>query len=307
MLNFKTKDLLSVTDLSRKEILDLLDFTSEIKKNWLKFTNYLEHHRLGLLFEKPSTRTRVSFEIGMKELGGYTVFLKFKDMQLARGENFLDTAKTLERYLDFLAIRTINHSNLEEFAENSTIPIINALSDLFHPCQALSDVFSIFEKKKNVGKIAYIGDANNVCNSLILISSILGLHLVVAAPKNYQPEEKILRKCKNISILDDPKEAAKDADVIYTDTWISSYEKESEEKIQAFKPFQVNEKLVKLAKEDHLFMHCLPAYRNREVTKEVIESSNSIIYDQAENRLHVQKGILIGLKLVKFREYRTWF
>ena len=307
MLNFKTKDLLSVTDLSRKEILDLFDFTSDLKKKWLKFSKYLEHWRLGLLFEKPSTRTRVSFEIGMKELGGYTVFLRFEDMQLARGEIILDTAKTLERYLDFLAIRTINHSILEKFANNSTIPIINALSNRFHPCQALADIFTIFEKKKTVEKIAYIGDANNVCNSLMLISSILGLHLVVATPKNYQPDEKIILKCKNISIMNDPKEAAKDADVIYTDTWISSYEKESEDKIKAFKPFQINEKLVKLAKEDYLFMHCLPAYRTREVTQNVIGSSNSIIYDQAENRLHIQKAILIGLKLEKFREYRTWF
>ncbi|MHA1895049.1 MAG: ornithine carbamoyltransferase [Candidatus Helarchaeota archaeon] len=307
MLNFNTKDLLTVTDLTKKEILQLMELTKDIKKNWFHYIKYLEYRRLGLLFEKPSTRTRVSFEVGIKELGGYSIFLKFEEMQLIRGESLIDTAKTLERYLDYLIIRTSNHLNLKIFAENSRIPVINALSDLFHPCQALTDVFTIFEKKKDIKKIAYIGDENNVCNSLMLVSSMLGLNLNVATPRNYEPNDLIQEKCKNVLISNDPKQAAKEADVIYTDTWISSHEKISTEKIEALKPFQVNKDLVDLARDDFIFMHCLPAYRSREVTLEVMESENSIVYDQAENRLHVQKGILIGLKMEGFRGYQIWF
>jgi len=307
MLILNIKDLLTVSDLNSKEIYELLDLAKDIKQNWQNYTKTLEYMRLGLLFENPSTRTRVSFEIGIKELGGYSVFLKSEEMQLNRGESLVDTVKTLERYVDYLTIRTNTHSTLEIFAENSSIPIINALSDLYHPCQALSDVFTMIEMKKDVNKIAYIGDGNNVCNSLMLISSMLNLNLVVATPKNHEPIDDVKEKCKKIPIINDPREAAQDADVIYTDTWQSMHEKDQHKKNEDFKDFQINSDLVNLAKDDYIFMHCLPAYRSKEVTSEVIDSSNSIVYDQAENRLHVQKAILIGLKKKKFRGYKVWF
>ena len=307
MLILNIKDLLTVSDLNSEEINKLLELARDIKQNWLNYTKALEHMRLGLLFENPSTRTRVSFEIGIKELGGHSIFLKSEELQLNRGESMVDTAKTLERYVDYLTIRTDSHSTLEVFAENTKIPIINALSDLYHPCQALSDVFTMKEMKKEVNKIAYIGDGNNVCNSLMGISSILNLNLVVATPKNHEPPKNIKDKYPNVPVINDPKEAAREADVIYTDTWISMHQQDQSKKIEAFKDFQINSELVSLANEDYLFMHCLPAYRGKEVTSEVLDSQNSVVYDQAENRLHVQKALLIGLKKKKFRGYKVWF
>ena len=307
MLNLNTKDLLTVNDLTRDEIEKLLDLAMDIKKNWLNYLKTLEHRRLGLLFESPSTRTRVSFEVGIKELGGHAFFLNSGELQISRGESVIDTIKTLEKYIDYLAIRTKNHSTLEIFAENSSIPIINALSDLHHPCQALTDIFTMYEYKKELKKIAYIGDGNNVCNSLMLISSMLNMNLVVATPKNHEPIEDVKEKCKKIPVINDPKEAARGADVIYTDTWQSMHEKNNIDKIKDFKGFQINKSLVELAKDDYVFMHCLPAYRDKEVTSEVIDSPNSIVYVQAGNRLPVQKAILIGLKMKKFRGYKVWF
>ncbi len=298
------KDLLSIKDINIQDINLLFQMASEFKqrrKRGEKIIHLLDGKSLGLLFEKPSTRTRISFEIAIRELGGNSLFLQSEQMQLKRGETLADAAKIFSLYLNALAVRTYKHDNLTELAENASIPVINALSDLSHPCQVLSDMFMIKEKMgklENV-KLAYIGAGNNVCNSLIYGSAKTGINLIVSSPRGYEPNSEILKdaqqinsKCK-IEIKNNPLEAVENADVIYTDVWVSmGEEKEKEARINAFKDFQINEKLIKLAKKNVFVMHCLPAHRGEEITSEVMDGANSIVLEQAENKLHTQKALL---------------
>jgi ornithine carbamoyltransferase len=296
------KDFLSLYDWTKAEIDSLLSRTAqlkmELKRGIPHFT--LTGKTLGMIFEKPSTRTRVSFEVGMAQLGGQGIFLSSAELQLARGETVADTARVLSRYVDGVMIRTFSQKMVEELAANATIPIINGLTDLLHPCQVLSDVFTILEKRGRYAdlSIVYVGDGNNVANSWINAACRLGLSLTLACPKGYQPNEGILARAlqqvgTKIRKTMDPLEAVKGADVIYTDVWTSmGQEKEVGERRETFKPYQVNQKLVEKANEDVLVMHCLPAHRGEEITDEVIDGPHSIVWDQAENRLHVQKAIL---------------
>jgi len=294
------RDFLEITDLKKEEILKIFDIVKYYKniRKKIPITPVLQNLHIGLFFRKPSTRTRVSFEVGILELGGNPISLSDEIMQISRGETIKDTSLVLSRYLNGLVVRTYSQEEVEEFAKYCCFPIINALTDTSHPCQALSDFFTIYEKKgKLTGiKITYIGDGNNVCNSLILGADILGIEMRVITPSQYKPSEKILKSIKNKSLFkidEKPGSFIEDADVIYTDTWVSmGQEKEFEERIKVFKKYQINTKLISKAKKDFLFMHCLPAHRGLEVTDEVIDGPNSIVIEQAENRLHTQKGLL---------------
>jgi len=297
------RDFLSIWDLEKDEIYDIFHLSDNIKKFLRKDESYkpLKGKVVALLFEKPSTRTRVSFEAAVHQLGGYPIFLSSKEIQLARGESLEDTARVLSRYVQAVIIRTYEHDKLVKFAATSDVPVINALSDLLHPCQAMADYYTLWQKKRldNI-KFAYVGDGNNVCNSLILGAAKLGIKMVVATPEDYQPDPSILKKVEdkkaNITITTSPLEAVKGADVVYTDTWVSMG-KEDEKKLREkiFKPYQVNRSLLSLAKPDVLVMHCLPAHRGEEITDEVMDGKNSIVFEQAENRLHVQRAILVKL------------
>ena len=300
MKNMK-KDFLKITDLTKEEIYKIFDlakyYKSQRKKE--KVSPVLINHNIGLLFSKPSTRTRVSFEVAILELGGNPIYLSGDETQVSRGETVKDTSIVLSRYLDGLIIRTYKHREVEEFARSCTFPVINALTDLCHPCQALTDFFTIYEKKGSLEdiKITYIGDGNNVCYSLILGADILGVEMRVICPAEFSPSPQILQLVKNEKLLKidtDPKKIISDADVIYTDTWVSmGEEKEAERRLKIFEPYQVNKKLLsKVLKKDFVFMHCLPAHRGREVTDEIMDGPNSIVFDQAENRLHCQKALL---------------
>ncbi len=291
--------LISVLD-AKDYFFEILNLAKKIKKE--KYSDIFKGRTLAMIFEKPSTRTRVSFEVAMNQLGGNAIYLDYLTTQLSRGEAIKDTARTLSRYVDAVMIRAKNHNDIVEFANYSTIPVINGLSDLEHPCQAISDIFTIFEhaeKDKSDIKLCYIGDGNNVCNSLILASAIAGIEISVATPKGYEPDENILKEAKKISnrisITHDPIEAIKDADFVYTDVWVSmGQESEAEERLKVFKPYQVNSELLKHAPNAKV-MHCLPAKRGLEITDDVLDSEKSIVFDQAENRLHVQKAILLKL------------
>ncbi len=300
------KDLISVKDLTFGEIEDILNLTDKIKKDKSVFANVLAGKTLALIFQKPSNRTRVSFEVGMFELGGYSIYLGPDEINLGIRESIKDVAKTLSRYIDGIVLRTFEHKNVIDLAKFASVPVINGLSDLLHPCQALADVYTIREKLKNIKGItlAYIGDGNNVCNSLLHACSKVGINVNIATPKGYEPDKTVLNEARviaktkkaTINLSAKPKEAVKDVDVIYTDVWTSmGQEKEDKIRKKMFKKFQVNKNLVKLAKKNVLVMHCLPAHRGEEITDEVMESKNSVIFDQAENRLHVQKAILIKL------------
>jgi ornithine carbamoyltransferase len=263
-----------------------------------KKTDELKDKYIGLIFEKPSTRTRISFEVGIQQLGGIAIELDEKQLQLSRGETIKDTANIFNCYLDGIILRVVKHETILEFAKHSKIPVINALSDKEHPCQILSDIYTIIQQKNlridelNKIKFVYIGDANNVCFSLIYISEILGINSYFIIPKKYQPKEKFK---ENIKITDDIS-LVKDADVIYTDVWISmGQEKEKNKRIKIFKPYQVNSKLLSLAKTDCIVMHCLPANRGQEITDDVLDGKNSVVLKQAENRLYVQKALLVYL------------
>jgi ornithine carbamoyltransferase len=256
-----------------------------------------------MIFEKPSTRTRVSFEVGMWQLGGYALYLSISDLQLGRGETIADTAQTLSRYVNGIMARVFAHQTILDLVKYSKVPVINGLSDMTHPCQGLADLFTIYEKKGRLHglKLAYVGDGNNVAHSLLYGCSKVGMNITLACPKGYEPHPEVVLKAKEegkisgciVKVTKDPKEAARGADIIYTDVWASmGQEKEHEKRIKIFKPYQVHTKLIKEAKEDYLFMHCLPAHRGEEVTDEVADSKNSIIFDQAENRLHTQKALL---------------
>jgi len=298
----RKRDLLSLKELEPEEIQHILEDASELKGKHKKGIPYrpLEGKSLGLLFEKPSTRTRVSFEIAMVQMGGYCTFLTPQHTQWGRGEPLSDTAQVLSRYLDGLVVRTFSQDKIEEIAEAATIPVINGLSDLFHPCQILSDMFTIQEKKGRLRglKIAYVGDGNNIANSLLLAAWKLKLDLFMACPENYYPHDNILElvlssKDSSIEVISDVAEAVRGADVLITDVWTSmGKEEEREERLKAFQGYQINEKLLTLAKHDVIVMHCLPARRGEEITHEVLEGKHSVVFDQAENRLHVQKAIL---------------
>jgi len=285
------KDLIAITDLSEQEINEIFELAAKFKAKRKTHEAALKNKTLGLVFEKPSNRTRVSFEVGMFELGGNAIYLGESEVKLGKRESAKDAAMVLSRYLDAMVIRTFSHDRLLEMAKNSMIPVINGLTDLLHPCQALSDLFTIKEKKelKNI-TVAFVGDGNNVVNSLLNGCDKLGIKIKVACPKGYEP------KVDSGEIFNSPQEAVKDADIIYTDVWTSmGKEKEQKERAEIFKKFQINSKLMKSAKKDAMVMHCLPAHRGEEITDEVIDSAQSIVIDQAENRLHVQKAILVKL------------
>lgn len=300
MKKLKTKDLLTVTDLNRDEIFQILKLSKSLKK---KNKPLLKGKTLGMIFEKSSTRTRVSFEVGMFQLGGNAFFLNKNDIQLGRGETIQDTARVLSRYLDGILIRAYSHDEVVELAQYSDIPIINGLTDYLHPCQALSDFFTISEYKKSLNgiKLGFIGDGNNVAHSLLLTSAMLGVDISIASPSGYFIEDEIADHARDISkntgsniiLTTDVKEAANNSDFLYTDVWVSmGQENEKNNKIKKFQDYRITKELLSMAKQDCFVMHCLPAHRGEEITDDVMDGSQSIIYKQAENRLHTQKAIL---------------
>lgn len=302
------KDLLDVAALPKAEVEGLLALAAQLKDKQRRGIRHslLRGKTLGLLFQKPSTRTRVSFEAGMYQLGGLALDLPVGDIQLSRGESVPDTAHVLSRYLDGIVIRTYDHATVQEWARGATIPVINGLTDLSHPCQALSDILTIREKKGRLKglKIAYIGDGNNVANSLIEAAAKMGMTIALGCPVGYQPDQNVIDLARLegektgaiIELNHDPAIAAKEADVIYTDVWISmGREREQARRLKVLAPYQVNSRLVGKAKPDAIVMHCLPAHRGEEITAEVLDGPHSVIIDQAENRLHMQKAILVKL------------
>jgi ornithine carbamoyltransferase len=302
------KDLLTINALTTEEIEDILTLSAELKEKQKnrQMDCPLIGRTLGMFFEKPSTRTRVSFEVGIYQLGGQAIVLPVSDLQIGRGETISDTARVLSRYIDAIVIRTFEHKIVEEWADHAAIPVINGLTDMHHPCQALADVFTIKEKKGGLKglKLTYIGDGNNVAHSLIEICAKTGVDISLACPKGYEPDKKIVKSAmedakkqgSKVEILSDPQKAAKDADVLYTDVWASmGQEKEHKKRLKIFKDYQLNKKLLKAAKPDALVMHCLPAHRGEEITEEALEGTNSVIFDQAENRLHTQKAVMVRL------------
>ncbi len=304
----KVRSLITDADFSRTEILSIFDRTKKVKDEVKsgKFVPYLAGKTMGMIFEKSSTRTRVSFEVGMYQLGGSALFLSSKDIQLGRGENIEDTARVLSRYVDIIMARTFEHSKVEALARFGSIPIINGLTDLLHPCQALTDYYTVYEKGKKLEglKFVYLGDGNNMAHSLMLTGAILGCNVVVASPKSMSPDSNVVKLAKDLAsksgssveLTEDSREACIDADVIYTDVWASmGQEEQFKEKERILRPYQVNKDLFSLAKKDAFFMHCLPAHRGEEVTSDVIDGPNSVIFDEAENRLHVQKAITLFL------------
>ncbi|MEM1577344.1 MAG: ornithine carbamoyltransferase [Archaeoglobaceae archaeon] len=291
------RHLISIADLSKEEILELLKLAVKLKNDRKKgiFEEKLKNKTLAMLFELPSTRTRISFEVAMLELGGNALYLNWNDLQLGRGEPIKDTARVMSRYVHGIMIRARRHETIVELAKFSSIPVINGLSNLEHPCQVLADLLTIYEHKGLNAKITWLGDGNNVCNSLILLSAILGLEMVVACPKGYEPAllSKALEIGGKVRIERDPKKAVENADVLYTDVWVSmGQEAEKEKRLRDFRGYEISMELVKLA-NDPIIMHCMPVHRGEEIMDEVIESKNSVIYEQAENRLHMQKAILL--------------
>lgn len=299
------KDLISILDLDREDLFQILELAEKLKKDRAAeiYPDLLPKKSLGMIFEKASTRTRISFETGFFELGGHPLFLNPNDMQLGRGEEIADTARVLSRYLSAIMIRSHSHDTVEKLASFSTIPVINGLSDEEHPCQILADIQTIRENFSGDMKdlvVAWIGDGNNVCNSLMLSAALTGYTVNVASPKDYSPLEKYVRMARDagakINLFEDPVEAVKGADVVYTDTWISmGHEEEKEDRIRAFSGFMVDESLLALTGKDTIVLHCLPAYRNLEISDEVIDGPSGRIWDQAENRLHAQKALLVKL------------
>jgi ornithine carbamoyltransferase len=301
-----TKDFISIHDLTVEEVHHLFDITKEMKLGGKKFSNALDRKILALIFEKPSLRTRVSFEVGIRQLGGDAVYLSPSEIQMGRRESVRDVGRTLERMVDGIMIRTFGHDIVLELAKAVRIPVINGLTDLLHPCQAMADYFTVLEKKGNLKgiKVVFVGDGNNVCHSLMFGAAKLGVDFWATTPKSYEPNKEIVQPANEdaratgarIHVLNDPQEAVRNADVVYTDVWASmGQESEAEARMRSFLPYQVNKKLFSLAKPDALFLHCLPAHRGEEVTDDVIDSSNSVVFDEAENRLHVQKAIMYEL------------
>ena len=300
------KDVISILDIE-DQIMGLIEASIKIKqkiKNSERYTP-MEGMTLGMLFEKPSTRTRISFEVGATQLGGHAIYLGTNDLQLGRGETIGDTGRVISRYVDIVMYRAYEHSNVVELARSSTVPVINALDNIEHPCQILADFQTIYEKKHRLQgiKLTYVGDGNNVCNSLLLGAACAGMDIVVGTPEIFRPPATIVEKAKfiagkngsTVKITSSPQEAVDDADVIYTDTWVSMGDKNADERKKALTPFQVNRELVSLARDDYIFMHCLPAHRGEEVTNEIIDSRRSVVIDEAENRLHAQKALMLYL------------
>ncbi|MGG5252181.1 ornithine carbamoyltransferase [Neobacillus sp. SM06] len=300
------KDFLQLADYTPEEILSLLETAQELKamQKAGKPHSFLSGKVLGMIFEKSSTRTRVSFEVGMLQLGGHAIFLSSKDIQLGRGESISDTAKVLSRYVDGIMIRTFSHESVEELAAHATVPVINGLTDLQHPTQVMADLLTILEQKGKLSglKLCYLGDGNNnMAHSLIEGAAKTGMHIAIASPAGYLPNEEIVAKaeidaeitCGSITICHDPKEAVSGADVVVTDVWASmGQEREQQKRMEDLKAYQVNEALCENAKDDFIFLHCLPAHRGEEVTAEIIDGPHSVVFDEAENRLHAQKAIL---------------
>ncbi len=293
------KDLMSLMDLSKEEFRAVLDLAHEYRKNRALNNSHLEGKTIGLIFLKNSTRTRVSFETGVHQLGGYPMYMDQNSLQVGRGESFEDTAKVLSRYLDGIVIRGHEHANIKAFADACSVPVINALTDTYHPCQLLADLQLIENLRGNLSgtKVTFYGDtACNMALSWINAAVITGLELTLAGPEKFHPSKKFLKSVgnpKNVKITDDPKAAAEGAEFIYTDVWVSmGFEEEASERLKIFKPYQVNKELLKVANKKVKVMHCLPAYRGKEITAEVLEGPSSVVWDQAENRLHAQKAVM---------------
>lgn len=305
-VSMKGKSLISINDLTEEEIWQIIDLANTLKIKKLSNEPHplLEGKTLGMIFSKPSTRTRISFETGIYQLGGIGMYFGPNDLQLNRGETISDTAIVLSRYLDGIMIRTFSHQDVIDLARFGSIPVINGLTDLLHPCQVLTDLFSIYEKRRKLRglKLAYVSDGNNMANSLLHGCSKVGMDVAIAAPKGYEPDKDCFENAKNnakafgssVVITNDPVEAVTNADIVYSDVWASmGQESEADERKKLFAPFQVNKDLVSHAKDDYLFMHCLPAHRGEEVTADVIDDqAHSIVFDEAENRLHTQKAIM---------------
>jgi ornithine carbamoyltransferase len=301
-----SKDVLSIQDLSSKEILSIIKLASNLKRQLKngKSRQLLKGKVVGLIFQKPSTRTRVSFETGVFQMGGNTIYLNTNDIQLSRGESIEDTARTLSRYLNCIVARVYAHTDIQKLAKFASVPVINGLSDTFHPCQILADLLTIQENKKELKglNLAWIGDGDNVCNDLLLGCAKTGINMTAACPRGYEPLQNIIKMAKKegektgawIVITEDPSVAVRDADVVVTDTFISiGKDKErTRRQIDFFPRYQVNSETMKLAKVDAIFMHCLPAKRGQEVTSEVIDGKSSVVWNEAENRLHVQKALM---------------
>lgn len=301
------RDFLSVRDFTKEEILESFEVAREMKKDRSKYSDSLKGQTLALIFEKPSLRTRTTFDVGIQQLGGYSLYLSPNEISLGKRESVYDVAKNLERMVQGIMIRTFAHEIVVDMAKHARIPIINGLTDLLHPCQAMADYLTILEHKgklDNSLKVVYVGDGNNVAHSLMYAGARLGVNVTVSTPRGFEPNvivwknavEDAQLKGAKVEIINDPIEAVKDADVIYTDVWASmGQESETEKRKQIFRPYQVNSKLMSYAKSDALFMHCLPAHRGDEVTDEVIDSPQSVVFDEAENRLHAQKAIMYKL------------
>ncbi|QOR84966.1 ornithine carbamoyltransferase [Geobacillus stearothermophilus] len=308
VMSLKGRDFLTLLDFSTEEIFDLLALATDLKAKQKAGVSYtpLSGKTMAMIFEKPSTRTRVSFEVGMIQLGGQAMYLNGNDLQLGRGETIADTARVLSQYVDVIMIRTFAHQKVEELAEYASVPVINGLTDDDHPCQALADLLTIYEVKKTFQgvKLAYVGDGNNVANALLVAAAKVGMDVAIACPPGYEPKKEYVEAACRIgeqtgaavTVTHDPLVAVAGADAIYTDVWTSmGQESESAERLQVFQPYQVNEELVKAAKPDYLFLHCLPAHRGEEVTAGVMDGPNSVVFEQAGNRLHAQKAILLSV------------
>ncbi len=298
----RKRDLTSIFDVTKTEIGDLLQEAVRLKQE--KTPSFpLRGKTLAMIFEKSSTRTRVSFEVGMYQLGGMALFLNSRDIQLSRGETIQDTARTISRYVNGIMLRTFAHQNVAELAQAATVPVINGLSDLSHPCQILSDLLTVYEKKGDYRNLtyAYIGDGNNVLNSWIEAAGVLGISLNIATPPSHRPAHSILNRAQEMSprairVFDRPEDAVRDADIVYTDVWVSMGQEDlRSQKLRDFTGFQINESLLGHAHRDAIVMHCLPAHRGEEITSGVLDGGQSVVFDQAENRLHMQKAILTFL------------
>ncbi|MDD2283742.1 MAG: ornithine carbamoyltransferase [Eubacteriales bacterium] len=303
--SLKGRDFLTISDFTTDEIRLIIDAAHDLKKDLKEGIPHpvLQGKSMGMIFTKPSTRTRVSFEVGMYQLGGYALFLSAQDIQLRRGESLPDTARTLERYLDGIMIRTFDQADVDELAEYGSIPVINGLTDLVHPTQVIADLMTVEEHQGKLAglKLAYIGDGNNVAHSLLQICAKMGVQMTIACPPGYEPDAKILAAARQdavktgvqLEVVEDPAEAAKDADAIYTDIWASmGQEKEQDQRIGDFQSYQVNEELLKRANPGAVVLHCLPAHRGEEITDQVMDGPQSVVFDEAENRLHAHKAIM---------------
>ena len=305
-MNATPRAFLADTDFTREEYEEILESAARIKRRPEEYASALRGEILAMIFQKPSTRTRVSFEVAMLQMGGHALYLGARDLQLGRGETIADTARVLSRYVSAIMARVFDHADVETLAACASVPVINGLSDALHPCQALADLFTIKEKRGRLAGLvlAYVGDGNNVCHSLMLAGTLMGLRVRVATPPGYEPQETWVRKASEsarryggeLKLFTDPHEAVRGAAVVYTDVWASmGQEKEAETRKTVFRPYQVNRALMDAAGAEALFMHCLPAHRNDEVTDDVIDGPRSIVWDQAENRLHAQKALLYRL------------